>query len=133
MTIAFWCLFLAAILHTLTKMPLSIAQNEMPEGYDNNCPRRQQASLSDRGLRALGAHLNQQEAFPLFATGVIVAAIADVNQATADTLAITWIVLRLIYWGLYLTDRSTLRSLAWVASYTICLALICSPAWSRAA
>lgn len=129
MTIAFWCVFIAALLHAVTKFPVSTAQYYMPEGYDNNNPRDQMARLTGRARRALAAHQNQLEAFPLFACGVIIAHIGGADAATVNAMAVAWVVARLGYWALYLADYSTARSAVWTVSYGLALALLCSPAW----
>jgi len=49
MSITLWCLFIAGLLHVLSKTPLFQAQHKSPEGYDNNNPREQQASLDGLG------------------------------------------------------------------------------------
>ena len=130
MTLAFWCVFFAALLHVLTKFPVSSAQYRQPEGYDNSNPRDQIMRIAGWGRRASAAHQNQIEAFPLFASGVIIAHLGGTDPATADAMAVAWIVARLAYWALYLADRSTARSTVWMAGYGLSLALLCSPAWS---
>jgi uncharacterized MAPEG superfamily protein len=129
MSIELWCLFVAALLHLVTKMPLFKAQNEMPGGYDNHDPRGQQAALKGWGRRALAAHENQIESFPLFAAGVLVATVSNVASAMVGYLAMLFIVLRLAYFYLYLNDSAGLRSSTWGAAYICSLALLCSPAW----
>lgn len=59
MSIALWCLFIAGLLHVLSKTPLFREQSKSPQGYDNNNPREQQARLDELGQRALAAHQNQ--------------------------------------------------------------------------
>ncbi len=73
MSIALWCLFIAGLLHVLSKTPLFRAQHKSPEGYDNNIPREQQASLSGLGKRAFAGDQNELESVPLFATRILVA------------------------------------------------------------
>ena len=129
MTIAFWCVFAAALINIVTKIPLAKAQHEAG-GYDNNLPRSQQRSLQGWGLRALAAHQNYFEAFPVFAAGVLGASYGGAQQAVIDALAVGWIVTRLIYGWLYLNDRATARSVIWGINYSIAMALLCSPAWA---
>ena len=129
MSIALWCLFIAALLHVLSKMPLAKAQNECEQGYDNNNPRAQQDSLQGWGQRALAAHENQIESFPLFAAGVLVALFMQVSQGLVDQLAMAYVVARIAYLVLYLKDIATLRSVAWGVGFFSSLALLCSPAW----
>jgi uncharacterized MAPEG superfamily protein len=128
MTIAFWCIFAAALLHVVTKAPVAKAQNDAG-GYDNHYPRRQQAALDDWGQRALAAHQNYFEAFPLFVAGVLVATVGHTEQCIIDGLAVAWIISRLLYIWLYLADYANARSAIWGLSYTLAMALLTSPAW----
>ena len=129
MTIALWCLFIAGILHTVSKGPLAMQMAKAPGGYDNNMPREQAASLTGVGKRALAVHLNQIESFPLFAAGVLVATVAAVQSVWVDYIAIAYVAARLIYIPLYLKDIATMRSMVWGVGYLGSLALMCSPAW----
>lgn len=129
MTIELWCLFIAGLLHTLSKLPLVKAQAKMKGGYDNNNPREQQASLSGWGKRAHAAHNNQIESFPLFATGVLVAMVADVTSSAVGYLAVAYVISRVLYIIFYVKDISKWRSLVWVVGYFASLALLCSPTW----
>jgi uncharacterized MAPEG superfamily protein len=129
MTVALWCLFAAAILHPVSKFPLSVAQAREGRGYDNNNPREQQARLTGWGARARAVHLNQIESFPLFAAGVLVATVAAPKGGTVDCLALAYVAARLLYPVLYLMNVGALRSLVWSVGYGASLALLCSPAW----
>ncbi len=130
MTIALWCLFIAGVLHTISKGPLAMHMGKAPGGYNNNMPREQAASLEGEGKRALAIHLNQIESFPLFAAGVLVATMMDVTSNTVDYIAIAYVIARIVYMPLYLKDIATMRSLVWGVGYIGSLALICSPAWA---
>lgn len=129
MTLELWCLFFTALMHFITKLPLIKAQNEVAGGYDNHHPRAQQAALAGWGQRALAAHENQIESFPLFAAGVLVATVTGVTSAWVGYLAVLFVVARLVFFYLYLKDIAGVRSLVWVLSYLCALALMCSPAW----
>ena len=128
MSITLWCLFIAGLLHVLSKTPLFQAQHKSPEGYDNNNPREQQASLDGLGKRALAAHQNQIESFPIFATGILVATATGMVSSAIDYLAIAYIVARVAYIFYYLNDRATLRTIVWGVGFISSLALLCSPA-----
>lgn len=129
MTIALWCLFFAALLHFLSKIPLGKAQAEAG-GYNNNTPREQQLALQGWGQRALAAHQNQIESFPIFAAGVLVASLFGANDQTVALLALVHCAARILFLVLYLKDIATVRSIMWIVSYFSSLALLCSPAWS---
>ncbi len=119
MTIAYWCVLAAGLLPYLT---VGIAK--WSKRYDNRNPRDYEATLEGRRKRAYFAHLNGFEVFPLFAAGVIIAQQLHAAQSVIDSLALTFIVARLVYIGFYLADKATLRSLAWVVGMGCSIALI---------
>ncbi|MCL6417688.1 MAPEG family protein [Aestuariirhabdus sp. Z084] len=128
MSVALYCLFAAALLIIVSKMPVAIAMSQLNR-YDNLEPRRQQSQLEGWGFRALSAHQNSIEAFPLFAAGVLVAVQAGASPDVVDALAITFVVARLLYNALYLMNKGTLRSLVWGVGFGCSLALMLSPVW----
>lgn len=113
MTIAVGCLILAAALIYIAKIPVAVAMAKLDGRYDNHHPRAQQARLTGFGARALAAHQNAIEAFPLFAAGVLAALWAEAAQETINTLCIVFIVARAIYMVLYWLDLDKLRSTVW--------------------
>lgn len=113
MTIAVGCLILAATLIYIAKIPVAVAMAKLDGRYDNHHPRAQQARLTGFGARALAAHQNAIEAFPLFAAGVLAALWAEAAQETINTLCIVFIVARAIYMVLYWLDLDKLRSTVW--------------------
>ncbi|MNF58521.1 MAPEG family protein [compost metagenome] len=128
MSIPFWCLFFAALLIYLAKIPVAKAMREEGRGYDNHHPRAQQARLTGFGARAVAAHQNSIEIFPLFAAGVLMAHTTQTQGWFVDLLAILFIVSRVIYLFLYWNDKASLRSLVWVVGLVCCLLLMLSPA-----
>jgi len=110
-------------------MPLARAQLQSSEGYNNNNPRDQQEALDGWGKRALAAHQNQIESFPLFAAGILVATVSGVTSSVVTYLAIAFIVARVVYLYCYLKNIATVRSLVWCVGLFSSLALLCSPAW----
>jgi len=98
MSIPFWCVFISALLIFIAKAPVAKAMAEEGGGrYDNRHPRAQQARLSGFGARALAAHLNSFEAFPLFAVGVLMAHVTQTHGWLVDGLAVTFVVARVLY------------------------------------
>ncbi|WP_271411858.1 MAPEG family protein [Pseudomonas sp. Q1-7] len=128
MSLPFWCLFIAALLIYLAKAPVAKAMSEEGGGYDNRNPRAQQGRLTGFGARALAAHQNSIEIFPLFAAGVLMAHVTQTQGWFVDLLAILFVVSRVLYLFLYWNDRATLRSLVWVVGLLCCLVLMLSPA-----
>ena len=110
MTIAYWSVLLVALLPYVWTVMAKSSQS----GYDNNSPRVFLSQLSGWGERANWAQQNAFEAFPAFAAAVIIAnQIAKINPSTLDTLAIVFVVCRLLHGIFYIIDKSLLRSLVW--------------------
>ncbi len=119
MDLAYWCVLFAGIMPVLT---IAIAKWGRRD-YDNAQPRAWLDRQDGYRRRADYAHRNHFEAFPFFAAAVLVAEQLQANPLHVDLLAATFIICRVIYTVLYLTDRATFRSLAWFAGYVCVLAL----------
>ncbi|WP_339664309.1 MAPEG family protein [uncultured Pseudomonas sp.] len=129
MSFPLWCLFFAALMLVLTKAPVVVAMARSGEkGYDNSHPRAQQNALTGWGARAMAAHANMFEAFPLFAAAVLVVQVTGTIGTLANVLAGLFIVARILYTLLYLADRATLRSLVWGVGFISCLVMLLLPA-----
>lgn len=124
MTIAYWCVLAAAVLPILWVG----AAKSGARGYDNARPREFMSSLAGWPARANFAQLNSYETFPPFAAGVIIAHLAGAPQATIDGLAVAFVVARIAHGLCYIADRSTLRSLAWLAGFGCTVALFVTAA-----
>lgn len=121
MPIAYWCLLIAGIMPVAT---VAIAKWGARD-FDNHQPRRWLEKQSGLRQRADAAHRNHFEAFPFFAVGILVAEQLAASQGTIDALAVAYIVIRIIYTALYLSDKATLRSVSWLVSYVVVIALFC--------
>ncbi|MVW76045.1 MAPEG family protein [Pseudomonas xionganensis] len=129
MSLPFWCIFISALLIFLAKAPVAKAMAEEGGGrYDNRHPRAQQARLSGFGARALAAHLNSFEAFPLFAVGVLMAHVTQTHGLLVDGLAVTFVVARVLYLLCYWADLHWQRSVVWVIGLLSSLLLMLTPA-----
>ncbi|MGC5700345.1 MAPEG family protein [Pseudomonas sp. NFXW11] len=126
MSIAFWCVFISALLIYIARMPVAKAMKEQG-GYNNHLPRQQQAQLTGRGARALAAHQNSFEAFILFAVGVLTAHTTQTQGWLIDGLAILFVIARVLYVLCYLADRPWQRSLCWGVGFLCSLLLMLSP------
>ncbi|WP_257387940.1 MAPEG family protein [Tahibacter caeni] len=112
MTIALWCILVAALL-PLVFTAVAKYGHEAGIRRLNRQPRVYQAELSGFRARAHWAHLNSIEAFPPFAAAVLVAQYVHASQNAIDLLAVLFIVLRVVYGAFYLADKPPLRSLTW--------------------
>ena len=119
MTIAYWCVLIAAVMPYL----LTGYAKATGRGFDNRTPRDWQSRLEGRSARAHWAHLNAFEAFPFFAAAVIIAHLAGAEQSMVDMLAVGFIIARVIYSILYIAGAATLRSVVWVLGFFATIAL----------
>jgi uncharacterized MAPEG superfamily protein len=109
MTVAFWCVLVAGLLPYAATLTAKIGAG----GFDNRNPRDWLSQQDGFRRRANAAQHNSFEAFPLFATAVIIAHLSGAPQPRVDLLAVTFVLARLFYTACYVADFSTLRSLAW--------------------
>ena len=111
----------------LAYWPRSVAAKEMarlPGGYDNREPRNQQTRLEGVGSRALSAHLNGMEAFPMFGIAVLAAMQRSVNILWVVALCAVFLAARFTFVLAYLNDRSSLRSLMFLVGALACVVLL---------
>jgi uncharacterized MAPEG superfamily protein len=125
MTTALWCVLAGGLLPYLFA---AVAKVGAP--IDNSNPRDSAAALIGFRKRAFAAHLNTFEAFPFFAIAVLAAQTQGGDQAQIDQLALVWVVLRLIYFVLYLSNLAALRSLVWAIGSVVAVMLFTVPVWS---
>ena len=99
-------------------------------GYDNRDPRAWLAQQTGRRARANAAQANSFEALPLFIAAVLAAQQMQVAQPLIDGLAMTFVVLRVGYIGLYVANLATARTLVWLAGLSVNVALLLAPWWA---
>jgi uncharacterized MAPEG superfamily protein len=119
MTIAIWCIFIAA---TLPYVAFSFVK-----GLDPIKPRYHVGDLDGRSIRAYGAHLNGLETFPWFAAAVIVAQMVGGPSRIADVLAVLYVLARIGHLTAYIAGRQPLRSAAFGVAQLVALAIFVSP------
>ena len=123
-SLAIVCLIIAAAMIALTEFPVAYARKKLDGHYDNRNPRMQQARLSGFGARALGAHQNTIEAFPVFAAGVVLAIVFAADSGWVNALALVFLGARMIYLLCYLADLHLLRSLIWMLGFGASIGLM---------
>jgi uncharacterized MAPEG superfamily protein len=128
MTVAEWCVF-----GTLMLCLLTIASVKWIgfRRFDNARPRDPSFYEDPIRARALGAHQNGLEAFPVFAAAVLLAEFRIAPQRLIDELAILFLIVRVAYVFTYLGNRPTLRSILWSIGFAINIAIFFLPAWRR--
>lgn len=119
MTLAYWCVLLAA---TLPYLMVFIAKAGAT-GFDNRQPRDWYQQAEGYRRRAIWAQQNGFEIFPLFAAAVIIAHLGDAGQAWIDALAIAFVLSRIAYSVCYIADLHLARSLVWTVGFACCVAL----------
>ena len=127
MTIADLCILAAVILTILSIMP---AKLDGRGEFDNANPRDPGFYAGGLRARSQGAHQNGFEAFPFFAAAVLLAEMRSVPQGAVNALAVAFIVARIAYVLLYLTNRPTARSVVWTIGFVCVLAIFFSPVWA---
>jgi uncharacterized MAPEG superfamily protein len=116
MTIAEWCVFGAVALYLLTIVPIKWIGFR---SYDNAKPRDPAFFDDPIRARALGAHQNGIEAFPFFATAVLLAEFRIAPQNLINELAMLFLIVRVAYVFTYIGNRPRLRSILWNVGFAI--------------
>ncbi len=119
MSLAYWCVLIAAIL----PYPIVIVAKANKKQFDNSAPREQLAQAEGYRKRANWAQFNAFEAFPPFAAAVIIAHLQHAPQATIDTLAATFIAMRVLHAIFYIANKPTLRSIVWSLGFACVIGL----------
>lgn len=128
MTLADLCLLGAVILIIGT---IGIAKAKGRGQFDNARPRDPDFYKDPFRARALWAHQNGLETFPLFAAAVILAEMRGVRQPVVDGLAIAFLIARIAFVAAYLGDRPRLRSALFTVGFALTLAIFFSPLWAK--
>jgi uncharacterized MAPEG superfamily protein len=128
MTLADLCLLGAVIIIIVTiGIPKVMARGK----FDNARPRSAAFYKDPFRARALGAHQNGIETFPLFAAAVILAEMRGVHQPVVDGLAVAFLVVRIAYVAAYLADKARMRSAVFAVGFAVTLAIFFSPLWAK--
>ena len=85
-------------------------------GSDNHDPRAWLARQTGWRARANAAQANSFEALPFFIGAVVVAHQLGAGQTALDLLAMLYVLLRLFYIMMYVSDMPTARSVFWGAA-----------------
>lgn len=125
MTVALWCVLFGGLL------PIACAglAKYGASDFDNGRPREWFERQQGWRRRADAAQRNGWEAFPLFATAVLVATTQGAGGAAVNALALAWVVLRLAYVWAYVADRPSIRSPLFALALLATVAIFVSPLW----
>jgi uncharacterized MAPEG superfamily protein len=125
MTVFLSCLLIAILLPFIAKVPVAFAMNKNG-GYNNRNPRHQQAELTGFGARACAAHYNSFEALTYFAPAALAVLATQTIGSLHISLAVAFILLRMVYLVAYWFDFDKLRSLVWVGALVDSIVLFCT-------
>ena len=128
-TIAYWCVLVAALLPIACAGLAKSGQMTRPVGqggYDNNNPRVWLAAQKDWRARANAAQANTFEALPFFFAAVVIAHQLQAGQALLDILAFVFVVLRIAYVMMYVSDIAKARSAIWALGLLVNIAILFS-------
>jgi len=121
MTAAYWCVIIAILMPVLFTGLAKFTSGFRPK--DNHNPRAYLDKLSGWRQRSNWAQQNTFESIPGFMVAVVIAHQMGGNQDNIDMLAISYIVIRVIYGALYIADIALLRSIAWGAGVACIIGL----------
>jgi len=133
MALSYWCVLVACLLPIVAAGVAKWGTFSRPAnqgGYDNRDPRAWLARQSGRRARANAAQANSFEALPLFIAAVLTAQQLPVAQGLINALAVGFVLLRLAYIWLYVTDRAGARTAVWMAAFGVSVTLLLSPVWN---
>jgi uncharacterized MAPEG superfamily protein len=120
LTLAYWCVLVAAALPYVAAW---LAKAGAFGPGDNDAPREWAARQSGWRARANAAQANCFEGLPLFIGAVVAAHQFGAAQGRLDALALSYVLLRVVYISLYVRGRSTLRSLVWGTAFLVNIAI----------
>lgn len=121
MATALWVLLIAAFL-PIVCAGIGKAGGSGP--YDNRNPREWFARQEGRSARANAAQANSWEALAVYAAGILAAEVGGLESASVALYALVFLAARVLYIYFYVSDRPSLRSLAWSAGFLASVALI---------
>ena len=120
-TVAYWCVLVAALL------PLVCAVLAKRGGFrasDNRNPRAWAARQTDWRGRAIAAQSNSFESLPFFIGAVVIAHQLGAAQTLLDLLAFAFVMVRIFYILMYVSDMPTARSAMWAGGFFINIAIL---------
>jgi uncharacterized MAPEG superfamily protein len=125
-TVAYWCVFVAVLLPLVCAWLAKRGGFGKPRregGYDNHDPRAWMARQTDWHARANAAQANSFEALPFFMGAVIIAHQLRAGQTLLDILAFLFVMLRIFYIMMYVSDMPKARSMVWGAGFMVNIAI----------
>jgi uncharacterized MAPEG superfamily protein len=126
-TIAYWCVFIAAMLPFvcvyIAKSP-GFGKPRKLGGFDNADPRAWLAKQSDWQQRANAAQYNTFESLPFFIGAVVIAHQLNASQGIVDILSVIFVTLRIMYIAMYVGGLPTARSAIWALALAVNIGIL---------
>ena len=126
-TVAYWCVLVAALLPIVCAWIAKRGALGKPAdqgGFDNSDPRGWLARQSDWRARANAAQANSFEVLPFFIGAVIIAHQLGARQTWLDLLAMLFVMLRMFYIMMYVSNVPTARSAVWAGAFMVNVAIL---------
>lgn len=124
MSIALWCLLIAGWLPIVCAGISKWGASD----FDNRNPREWLARQEGYRRRANAAQQNSWEAFLWFGIAVLTAMVTKADPVWLDTLAVFFIAARICFIAFYVVDKSSLRTLCWLAGFFTTIVIFASGA-----
>lgn len=128
-SLAHWCVLVASLLPIvcagIAKFG-SFGKRRSDGGFDNSDPRGWLARQTAWRARANAAQANSFEALPFFIGAIVIALQLGADLARVDLLAAVFVLLRMVYIGLYVADVAALRTVVWTAALAVNVAILFS-------
>ena len=121
-TVAYWCVLIAALLPLACSWLAKSGSWGKPRkdgGFDNHDPRAWMSRQTDWRARANAAQANSFETLPFFIGAVIIAHLLGAGQTLLDMLAFLYVMLRVFYILMYVSDMPTVRSAVWAGAFLV--------------
>lgn len=121
LTLAYWCVLVAALLPYVAAYIAKIGSFGL---RDNQSPRDWMSRQAGWRARALAAQNNSFEGLPFFIGAVVIAHQLGAAQARLDVLAAAYVLMRIVYIALYIRGFGTARSAVWALAFALNIAIL---------
>ena len=126
-SLSHWCVLIASLLPIVCAGIAKVGmfgKRRRDGGFDNADPRAWLSRQTDWRARANAAQANSFESLPFFIGAVVIAGQLGADMARVDLLAAGFVLLRVVYIGLYLANLAGLRTAVWTAGLLVNVAIL---------
>ncbi len=126
-SVAHWCVLVASLLPVvcagIAKYGM-FGKSRREGGFDNADPRAWLSRQTAWRARANAAQANSFEALPFFIGAVVLALQLGADPGRVDLLAAVFVLLRVVYIGMYVANMAALRSVVWTIALGVNIAIL---------